>query len=209
MSCRKKIQRRDFCLIGGVDSYLEPETLEWLVCDRFIRRGQNNAWDHSRRGRGLCLLSASKAAEQCKLDHRAKIRSAVLTHEKNLIKTDTVCLGHGLTAAFEQSSKALAAPQEKIDEIICDMNGEPYRAEEFGFATIRTNDFFVNSAEFQAPADCWGDVGAASGPLFVNLTVVAHQKGYDNGPLTLVWTSSESGERSAAAFTGTRTRSRP
>jgi len=48
------------------------------------------------------------------------------------------------------------------------------------------------------PADCWGDVGAASGPLFVMLAVVAGLKGYANGPHMMIFTAAETGERTAA-----------
>jgi 3-oxoacyl-[acyl-carrier-protein] synthase-1 len=48
------------------------------------------------------------------------------------------------------------------------------------------------------PADCWGDIGAASGPLFANLAVAAGLRGYAKGPRTLIWASSERGDRAAA-----------
>jgi 3-oxoacyl-[acyl-carrier-protein] synthase I len=191
----------DFCLIGGVDSYLEPETLEWLeASDQLHSSGPaNNAWGFvPGEGAGFCLLASSEAANRSGLRPYGRILSVAVTRESNLIKTETICLGHGLTAAFESACRPLHEPDEKVDEIICDMNGEPYRAEEFGFATIRTNHRFVNSSDFQAPADCWGDVGAASGPLFINVSAIRHQKGYGHGSRTLAWASSESGERAAA-----------
>jgi 3-oxoacyl-[acyl-carrier-protein] synthase-1 len=86
----------------------------------------------------------------------------------------------------------------RVDNILCDMNGEPYRAEEYAFASLRTDSYFADSSHFIAPADCWGDVGAASGPLLVGLAVEGHAKGYLAGSRTLVWTSSEGGDRAAA-----------
>src|SRR4029077_19746565 len=110
-----------------------------------------------------------------------------------LIKTGTVCLGDGLTALF----RALAGepPTVKADHLYCDMNGEPYRADEFGFAIIRAGGLFRDSSAFTAPADCWGDVGAASGPLFLVLIDAATRKGYAPGQVLAAFTSSESGER--------------
>jgi 3-oxoacyl-[acyl-carrier-protein] synthase-1 len=197
----KKIQDgAQFCLIGGVDSYLEPETLEWLeACDQIHSAGAlNNAWGFiPGEAAGFCLLTSSGAVDEWQLPVLGQIKGIAIAQEKNLIKSDTVCLGRGLTEAFEQVFQFLP-PSSKVAEIICDMNGEPYRGDEFGFATLRTAQRFVDSADFQTPADCWGDVGAASGPLFVNLAVTAALKGYSKGPCTLVWTSSESGERAAA-----------
>jgi len=82
--------------------------------------------------------------------------------------------------------------------VLCDQNGEAYRADEYGFSLTRTHRFFVDGSDFTAPADCWGDVGAASGPLFLMLAAAAAQKGYARGRWTLAWTSAEGGERSAA-----------
>ncbi len=78
------------------------------------------------------------------------------------------------------------------------MNGEPYRADEFAYTIVRHGGRFVDASDFLTPADCWGDVGAASGPLFVVLAATSGQRGYAKGALTLFWTSSDSGERCAA-----------
>jgi 3-oxoacyl-[acyl-carrier-protein] synthase-1 len=56
----------------------------------------------------------------------------------------------------------------------------------------------MSASDFVAPADCWGDVSAASAPLCLALSVIASSKGYANGQYALLWTSSESGERGAA-----------
>ncbi|TGO02654.1 hypothetical protein PN36_21215 [Candidatus Thiomargarita nelsonii] len=63
---------------------------------------------------------------------------------------------------------------------------------------LRTREFFIEPGKFIAPADCWGDVGAATGALLINLITTAAAKGYAQGELSLLWASSESGERSAA-----------
>jgi 3-oxoacyl-[acyl-carrier-protein] synthase-1 len=103
-----------------------------------------------------------------------------------------------LTKAILSVTEGFDKPDgPRIDDIIGDMNGEPYRADEYAFAIVRTSRRFVDAGTFQAPADCWGDVGAASGPLFAVLATAAASRGYARGPHTLLWTSSESGERTA------------
>jgi 3-oxoacyl-[acyl-carrier-protein] synthase-1 len=81
--------------------------------------------------------------------------------------------------------------------IYCDMNGEPYRADEYGFASLRVGEMYDSDCVCQTPADCLGDVGAASGVLFTVLASVAAYKGYSKGEILLVFCGSESGERSA------------
>jgi 3-oxoacyl-[acyl-carrier-protein] synthase-1 len=187
-----------FYLAGGVDSYLEPETLEWLEENDQLHGGPNAYGFIPGEAAGFCLLCSQQAVERFHLRVLARVWTAATAREKNLIKTDTVCLGKGLTEVFQKVFAELPAPAEKIDHSINDMNGEPYRADEYGFAVCQQGTRFINASHFTAPADCWGDVGAASGPLFANLVIAAGQRGYATGRHNLVWTSSESGERCAA-----------
>lgn len=187
----------EFALAGGVDSYAEPETLEWLEANDQLHSaglGNNPYGLVPGEAAGFVLLGSGAAAGRSHLPATLELLTAQTTREAKLIKTDAVCLGEGLTALF----RALAAglPQgARVDHLYCDMNGEPYRADEFGFATIRAGGLFKDPSEFTAPADCWGDVGATAGPLFVVLAEAAARKRYAPGPLAGAFTSSESGER--------------
>lgn len=187
-----------FYLAGGVDSYLEPETLEWLESNDQLHGGPNAYGFLPGEAAGFCLLCSQATVERFRLRVLARVGAAATAREKNLIKTDTICLGKGLTEVFQKVFAALPLATDQIEHSICDMNGEPYRADEYGFAVSRVAKRFVNASGFVAPADCWGDVGAASGPLFVNLVAAAGQRGYANTRHNLLWTSSESGERCAA-----------
>ncbi len=64
----------------------------------------------------------------------------------------------------------------------------------------RLSEYFVDPSDYVAPADCWGDVGAASGVLFMHLVCVAAEKGYSDGEVSLLWTSSEGGGRAAVVL---------
>ena len=185
-------------LAGGVDSYLEPETMDWLEGNDQLHGGPNAFGFMPGEAAGFCLVCSEQVAQRFDLPVLARLWTGATAREENLIKTDTVCLGKGLTEVFRKVFAQLPATTERIDHIICDMNGEPYRADEYGFSIARLSQRFEDASAFIAPADCWGDVGAASGPLFVNLVVAAGQRGYAKARYNLVWTSSESGERSAA-----------
>jgi 3-oxoacyl-[acyl-carrier-protein] synthase-1 len=187
----------EFCLVGGVDSYMEPETLEWLDYGEQLHSDENIYGFIPGEAAGFALLASQNVAQKYGLKILGRIQSIATEHESNLIKTDTVCIGEGLTKAFRNVFKSLDYPAQKIDQTICDMNGERYRADEYGFTLVRTSEYFVNASDFQTPSDCWGDIGAASGLLFINLAISAWQRGYAKGSNVLIWTSSEGGERSA------------
>ncbi|MGE5451958.1 MAG: beta-ketoacyl synthase N-terminal-like domain-containing protein [Acidobacteriota bacterium] len=190
----------DACLIAGVDSYLEPDTLEWLEDqDQLHGAGPlNNAWGlvPGEAGAALMLMRAS-VAQAAGVPVLATVLGTGIAHEPHRIKTDSVCLGEGLTQALRAALGALPAGS-LVSDLYGDMNGEPYRADEFGFAALRVKEHFEGVSDFIAPADCWGDVGAAGGVLHAMLATVAGYKGYAKGPLAMTWASSESGERAAA-----------
>jgi 3-oxoacyl-[acyl-carrier-protein] synthase-1 len=186
-----------FCLVGGIDSYLEPETLEWLDAEGQLH-SEANSWGFiPGEGAGFCLLCSERTAQQFGLPVRGEILFAVTARETNLIKTESVCIGEGLTEAIRKAALGLP-PKTRINKTICDLNGEPYRGNEWGYSLVRVAEHFVDPTDFMTPADCWGDVGAASGPLLVILAAVAGLKGYANGPHTMIFTSAETGERTAA-----------
>jgi 3-oxoacyl-[acyl-carrier-protein] synthase-1 len=190
----------DGCVVAGVESYLSADTLEWLeASDQLHGAGPlNNAWGFiPGEGAGAVLVVGGAALDRAGIDPLSRVASIGLAFEPNRMKTETVCTGEGLTAAFRAGLAGLPAGA-RVTDVYCDMNGEPYRADEFGFASLRTRESFVAASEFVAPADCWGDVSAASAPLGIVLSTFANRKGYANGPYALLWASSEGGERGAA-----------
>jgi 3-oxoacyl-[acyl-carrier-protein] synthase I len=188
------------CVVAGVDSYISPETLEWIeACDQLHCGGpRNNAWGFiPGEAAGALLVQPAAAVRNDGGTLLAGVISVGVGQETKLIKTEAVCIGEGLTQAF-RSALSMLKPGERIDDVYCDMNGEAYRADEYGFTCLRTKERFREATDFVAPADCWGDVGAASGPLHAQLAVAARRKGYAAGALAMVWASSEGGERAAA-----------
>lgn len=186
------------CLVGGVDTYIEPETLEWL--DEFEQlHSDNNIYGFCPgEAAGFLLMSTLKTARELGCTPLVELVSLGAAKETKRIKTETVVLGEGLGAAFRSTFDDAPRQIGLVDRIICDMNGERYRGNEYGFAVLRNKGKFKDAADFETPADCWGDVGAASGPLFVGLVVEAQRRKYSKGLLSLIWASSENGSRAAA-----------
>ena len=188
------------CVIAGADSYMDPDMLEWLEeTDQLHGAGErNNAWGFvPGEGAGALLLVAPDVARRLAIQPLGRVGGVGAGHETKLNRTGTVCLGEGLTTAFRGALAGLPIGA-KLTDVYCDMNGDPYRADEFAFTVTRTRERFVAASDFVAPADCWGDVGAASGPLFIALACVAGTKAYAKGTHALVWASSDTGQRGSA-----------
>ncbi len=199
--------KSQFCLVGGIDSYLEPETLEWLD-DLDQLHSETTIWGFCpSEAAGFCLLSSGQIAASLGTRIEIELVSAATAQEPNPIKTETVCIGQGLSEAFKKSL-AYLQNNNQVHHTICDMNGEPYRGNEYGFSVLRSPGKFADDADFMTPADCWGDIGAASGPLFAVLASFAAKKGYAPRPNTFLWASSEGGLRGAALLRATTVKER-
>lgn len=197
--CAREIRGGDaeLFLVGGVDSYIEPDTLEWLDQTGQLHSRKNRWGFIPGEGAGFCLIASSNLVDKLRLPALGHILGVGTAREANRIRTETVCVGAGLTEALRG---ALAALPEgaKADQVVGDLNGEPYRADELGFTTVRVGKQLCEPSQFLAPASSWGDVGAASAPLFAGLALEAARRGYAAGPFSLLWASSEGGDRGAA-----------
>jgi 3-oxoacyl-[acyl-carrier-protein] synthase-1 len=188
------------CLVGGVDSYMQPDTIEWLDDHRRLARAGARSSFSPGEGAGFCLLVGERAARLLGWKSLARVHSIAVAHERRHLKTQQDGFGEGLTEAVRGAVDGLSLPAERINQVICDINGERYRSEEWGFTCLRLAACFESPSAYRAPADCWGDMGAASGPLFAILACQAAARGYAKGPRTLVWASSDSGLRAATVL---------
>ena len=151
--------------------------MEWLDANRQLVGSVSRSGFVPGEGAAFSLLMSERAHAWSGLPALARFRSIAVGKETNRIKTDDVCFGEGLSLAVKNAVSALHQPEEKINAIYCDINGERYRSEEWGFVSLRLGEYFDDPTGYFSPAECWGDMGAASGPLFVMLACRAAQRG--------------------------------
>ncbi len=186
--------RRSVIAVVGADSYLHPETIAWLDRNRQLH-ATYNAWGFiPGAAAGACLLCHPQLAQTRPKPPVAVIEAVATDREEVPIKTDGVCLGRAMSRIVSTLLEG-QAEGAVFDNFYCDQNGESYRADEIGFMLARAAGRFRDPSDFMAPADCWGDVGAATLPLCVALAAEAADRGYAAGPVSLILAGSESGLR--------------
>ncbi len=190
----------EICLVGGVESYFEPDTMEWLDVNSQLANAVSRSGFVPGEGSAFCLLMTDRARQRLGLKALACVSAVAVGKETKLIKTDEMCLGEGLSATVRTALDGIIAQGQRINGIYCDINGERYRNEEWGFVCLRLSHYFDDPTGYQSPAECWGDMGAASGPLFATLACEGMGRGYAAGSRFLLWASSEKGARSAAVI---------
>jgi 3-oxoacyl-[acyl-carrier-protein] synthase-1 len=184
------------CIVGGVDSYFEAETMTWLVAQRQLLTGSARDGFHPGEAAGFVVLMSDDTRRQLELPSLGVVRGFGSAIETKLIKTDAINLGEALGAALTAAVSTIDLASQAPEAVYCDINGERYRSEEWGFALTRMPSQWP-SVDYVAPADCWGDVGAASGPLYCGLAVQAWLRRYARGPRAVAWAGSEAGLRTA------------
>lgn len=190
----------DLCLAGGVDSYLPPATLEWLAANE-RSSGRHRPWGFTPgEAAGFCLLASERWLSSRTIQAPLAVLSACSAIEPAPMHSGKVCLGLGLSQAFDGALAPLRSGTDRVSTLTGDLNGEPHRADELGFALSRVSDLVEVEDEVLAPAAFWGDVGAASGALFMGLSFVAAKLSDPDPRATLVWASSEGSCRAAAVL---------
>lgn len=174
-----------FCLVGGSDSLLAPDRLQTI--DRSGRlHSKSQTWGFTPgEGAGFCLLAMGAAVREHGLLPLGRVFSVATARESNTLGTDTVCTGEALTEVF----RGVLDSTRRVSQCYCDLNGEPYRANEYGFAIGRTAEYFENPANFTTAAACWGDVGCASAILALTLPIAGWSRGYGPAAAALIWAS--------------------
>lgn len=173
-------------LIACIESWIHHETLEWLDSMRLLHSGSNGWGFVPGEAAGLILLGSKPGTGD-------RIAGYGCAEEPNPAISGRLCLGDGLSEAMQSALRGLPALQP-VERIYTDMNGEPSRAEEYGFACLRVGRSVLDAESFVAPADCWGDIGAASIPL---LLAMACSEAEGASPYHLVTGSSPGGLRGA------------
>jgi 3-oxoacyl-(acyl-carrier-protein) synthase len=192
--------QHDHVLIGGVDSCQHSAWLEFL--DRTERL--KSASPHRRadtfvpgEGAAFLLLTNNPACAMHSNNRVMTLTEPGLSQEAGHIYSQAPYRGDGLDAAVKQALSHLPEPH-KIHYLFSGINGESYWAKELGVAVTRSSQRFDNM-KHQHPADCFGDLGAATGGALIALAAYSAFK--QNSPAnSLICTSSDSAYRAAVCL---------
>jgi 3-oxoacyl-[acyl-carrier-protein] synthase I len=189
--------RRDevLSLVVGVDSYHHPDTLLWLEHARHFGPDARNPVVPGEAA-GCLALASTRLRKHLGLPSKATIGGVGVSNETLPPESETGSFGIGMTNAIKAAVAGLQLPAQAVDTTYSDINGERYRSEEWGFVAMRIPAAF-KALEYEAPANSWGDIGAASGALGAVLAVQSWARGYARGPRALVIGGSRDGARGA------------
>jgi 3-oxoacyl-[acyl-carrier-protein] synthase-1 len=179
----------DRCIVLGVDSYHDEQRL--AVLDRTYRLRSARCKDGFLPGEAAIALLVESAASPAR-SSLIDLGRPTFGVEPRTLRGDLSSTGTGLCQVI-----AGALGERGARWVLCDLNGESYRSFEWGLARTRLPERFAATFRLVHPADCVGDVGAASGGLLVACAAQAFARAYAPAESALVWASSDEGLRAA------------
>ncbi len=186
-----------FCLIGGIESMIHPVTLEWLDGTGQLRNSKNKWGTIPGEGAGFCLLANEHSVREHNLPSTTRVVGVSTATEKNLPDTDTPVTGESLSKAIRKLLLLRENADNKINNIVCDLNGDRYRTDEYGFTLGRLGEHFRDGTDYFAPTEAWGDIGVASATCYIMLTNFLAEKKRTKGKYNLIFNGAPNGKRVA------------
>lgn len=185
-------------VVGAVDSYLDEATLEWLADIKRLKSDRTVVGLVPGEGAAFVVLERRSLAMTRGAAPLARVDGVATAMESHGIYASTPCRGDGLTSALERTLGALPDGGADTAVVLCDLNGERYRAMEWGLTFFRALGSVRESPAVWHPAGSTGDTGAAAGAINLAFAAVAIARRYARPQTVLVWGSSDEGLRGSA-----------
>ena len=181
-----------FCVVAGVDSFVEPKVVEYYRKRRRILTADNsNGFSPGEAGSAI-LVGGSEHP----FTDEIQILGWGTGREVATPESDEPLRGEGLITAIGQALQASGITMPETDYRIADLNGEHDRFKEMTFAMLRFERQPREALnELWHPAEYVGEVGAAIGPMLLATALHAGQKDYGVGPTSLCTLSNDDGAR--------------
>lgn len=188
----------DAALVGGVDSYYDPDTVYGLDVEKRLFDGENLDSFVPGEGAAFFVMCSRDVAARCGWPVLARIESAATSRERDTLRYDLPSAGVGLSTALRAIAGRLSREGRFVDWWITDMTNEEYRTHELLLAMPRGSYDCTNERTVvDYPHRNLGDLGAATIPTAVAEAVEGFLRGDPAARTCLIHASSTNEERGA------------
>jgi 3-oxoacyl-[acyl-carrier-protein] synthase-1 len=189
-------------LVGGVDSYYDPDRLERLA-DEYRLHGLTTE-NGFIPGEASAFVLLTHRGRSSALTRYASVLGHAVELEPRPFGSDEPCQALGMTAALRKATSSVGASR-RIGWQLTDVVDERHRVDEWQYARTRTFRLFTDEVVHEQPLLLVGDVGAAATSLLMVDASVRWQTGCGLADLALIAVHSDGAERGVALLAGEAT----
>ncbi|MEW5801041.1 MAG: hypothetical protein AB1847_02945 [bacterium] len=186
------------CIIGALDSLVEPPVLQWLFDQGRLKCADNPVGMQPGEAGVFILLEQKSRAVRRRAAIHGLLCASATCFEDNHLFTGKPSSGKGFAKAIGQLRQILDTGIEPF-WLISDLNGEVYRSMEFGIVRVRLAPEIPSfrNAKSLYPAISFGDTGSAGAAVSLCMVLRAFARDYAPSHNALILSSADSGERGA------------
>lgn len=193
-----RVGRLELCIVGGIDSCIDAAQLKAAARCGVVKTATNPAGFMPGEAAAFFIVEGLEHALRRGADIIAAIDEPAISIEQCHRLSDEPPLGEALAQAIVTSYSERRSRDEAPGFTIGDLNGDPWRASEWGYALTRLPDSIsLAGVPLLLPALSFGETGAATGAVAVCMGARGMQRGYLRADRILAWLSSENGKKGA------------
>ncbi|MEJ7728295.1 MAG: beta-ketoacyl synthase N-terminal-like domain-containing protein [Polyangiaceae bacterium] len=181
--------------VGGVDSWFDPDALEWL--DRELRLHSMENENGFIPGEGAAFLLVTSRHRAAALPRLAQLVGAGTALEPRPYGSEEPCTALGITAAVKRAVTAIGPRARRIGWTMTDVVNERHRVDEWMFVMARAHEAVVRDHVHEQPLLTTGDLGAASAGMMVAIAAARWQSLCAPADCVLLGLHSDGAERGA------------
>lgn len=188
----------DACAIGTVDSQAQLRVTRWHEEKSRLKCGYMTDGLIPGEAAAFIVVEPLQNATRRGAAVLAVIDAMAAELEEANVSSDQPNTAIALTNAVDAALQASSVNAEQLGMVWSDLNGESYRAREWAYVAVRLG--LRDHTTLMHPADCHGDLGAATDVHLLALAAMAHATAWSEGKPLLVFAGSEGGIRAAAVL---------
>lgn len=193
--CAGKVDR---CILGGIDACTDTRYLTAAHHFNVLKTEAQPAGFQPGEGAAFLMLESPSAALGRGAPIVGRIDAAAIGTEPIQRCSGKPALGAGLAQTIAGCLQVNSGDTD-VGWMIADLNGDAFRANDWGYALSRLIVDFPQLGECPViiPAESFGETGSAQGAFAACMAIRAFARGYSPSPTALVSLSSYGGERGA------------
>jgi hypothetical protein len=193
----------DLAIVGGVESLLDEDTLFWLEVTGRLKTPDQACGLQPGEACGFLILENAYSASNRSAGILSRIDAICFAEETKPVFSGELSTGVALAQVVHDAAQSNTNWESSPIWLIHDLNGESYRANEWGNALFRiaSRSAAVAEANVWLPAVSFGSTGAATGAVQACVAIHAFQRGNSPQPAVGMIAASDDSMRACEILT--------